>query len=203
MPETKEIVINTGPLLALISALGDLSFLESLYKRVLVPFEVCQEIECGGASGFGVDEFRKAEFIEKKSHALTIAPFLHNALDLGEAAVIQLALDEQIDTVCIDESIGRRIARLNGLELTGSIGVLIRAKKNGLDFSMRNAIDQMKSRGIFSLSGIKRPSLINQTPVSNSLNITVCPANFLPREIWPLLPTVFITSIMRSFDVYF
>ncbi len=42
MPEIKEIVINTGPLLALIAALGDLSFLKSLYKRVLVPLEVCQ-----------------------------------------------------------------------------------------------------------------------------------------------------------------
>jgi predicted nucleic acid-binding protein len=149
MPEIKEIVINTGPLLALISALGDLSFLKSLYNRVLVPFEVCQEIECGGASDFGVVEFKKAKFIQKRLHSIIIAPFLHNALDLGEAAVIQLALDEKIDTVCIDEAIGRRIARLNGLNLTGSIGILIRAKKNGLDFSMRSAIDQMQSRGIY------------------------------------------------------
>jgi len=102
MPETKEIVINTGPLLALTAALGDLSFLNSLYKRVLVPLEVCQEIECGGASDFGVAEFRKAEFLQKRSRGLNIAPFLHNALDLGEAAVIQLALDEKIDTVCMD-----------------------------------------------------------------------------------------------------
>jgi predicted nucleic acid-binding protein len=149
MPEIKEIVINTGPLLALIAALGDLSFLKSLYKRVLVPLEVCQEIECGGASDFGIAEFRKADFIHKRSQTLNVAPFLHNALDLGEAAVIQLALDEKIDTVCIDEAIGRRIARLNGLKLTGSIGILIRAKKNGLNFSMRSAIDQMQSRGIY------------------------------------------------------
>jgi len=40
MPETKELVINTGPLLALIASIGDLSLLEQLYKRVLVPFEV-------------------------------------------------------------------------------------------------------------------------------------------------------------------
>jgi len=42
MPETKELVINTGPLLALIAGVGDLSLLELLYKRVLVSFEVCQ-----------------------------------------------------------------------------------------------------------------------------------------------------------------
>lgn len=40
MPETEALVINTGPLLALISGYGDLSLLENIYKRVLVPFEV-------------------------------------------------------------------------------------------------------------------------------------------------------------------
>ena len=48
MPETESIVINTGPLLALIAGYGDLSLLEKIYKRVLVPFEVCQEIEADG-----------------------------------------------------------------------------------------------------------------------------------------------------------
>jgi len=149
MPETEELVINTGPLLALIAGIGDLSFLDLLYKRVLVSFEVCQEIEAGGTSGFGVSEFRKSSFIEKRSNPLTITPFLRNVLDLGEASVIQLALDENIHTVCIDESMGRRIARLNGLKLTGSIGVLIRAKQDGFDFSMCDAINRMQSQGIY------------------------------------------------------
>ncbi len=72
MPETEELVINTGPLLALIAGIGDLSLLELLYKRVLVTFEVCQEIEAGGTSGFGVSEFRKTSFIEKRSNPLTM-----------------------------------------------------------------------------------------------------------------------------------
>jgi predicted nucleic acid-binding protein len=149
MPKTEELVINTGPLLAVIEGVGDLSLLELLYKRVLVPFEVCREIEAGGATGFGVIEFRGSKSIEKRSKPLTITPFLRNSLDLGEASVIQLALDENIHTVCIDESMGRRIARLNGLKLTGSIGVLIRAKQDGFSFSMHKAIKQMQSQGIY------------------------------------------------------
>lgn len=149
MPEIEDIVINTGPLLSLIAGMGDLSVIEKLYRRALVPLEVCREIESGGASGFGVGEFRRSDFIEKQPRALTIAPFLLNSLDLGEASVIQLALDADISTVCIDESVGRRIARLNGLNLTGSIGILIRAKQKGIDFSMRRAIDRMKSKGIY------------------------------------------------------
>ena len=149
MHKTKEIVINTGPLLAMIASIGDLSFLEQMYKRVLVPFEVCREIEAGGSSGFGVNEFRTAEFIEKSSGPLKIPSFLRNTLDIGEASVIQYALDENIQTVCIDEAMGRRIARLNGLSLTGSIGVLIRAKQEGFAFSMQEAINRMQSHGIY------------------------------------------------------
>jgi len=70
-------------------------------------------------------------------------------LDVGEAAVIQLALNEGIQTVCIDESLGRRMARLNGLLVTGSMGVLLRAKQEGYPFLMREAIRKMKSRGIW------------------------------------------------------
>jgi len=149
MHKTKELVINTGPLLAMIAGIGNLSFLEEMYKRILVPFEVCREIEAGGSSGFGVNEFRKAEFIEKRPGPLKIPSFLRNTLDIGEASVIQYALDENIQTVCIDEAMGRRIARLNGLSLTGSIGVLIRAKQEGFAFSMQEAINRMQSHGIY------------------------------------------------------
>ncbi len=149
MHKTKELVINTGPLLAMIAGIGNLLFLEQMYKRVLVPFEVCREIEAGGSSGFGVNEFRMAEFIEKRPTPLKIPSFLRNTLDIGEASVIQYALDENIQTVCIDEAMGRRIARLNGLSLTGSIGVLIRAKQEGFAFSMQEAINRMQSHGIY------------------------------------------------------
>ena len=131
MPERKRIVINTSPLISLVAALGDLTVLRSLYTEVLVPFEVCQEITAGGKDGFAVAEFEAANWLKKKETSLSISSFLLNSLDLGEAAVIQLALDENIKTVCIDEAVGRRIARLNGLSLTGSIGILLRAKQSG------------------------------------------------------------------------
>lgn len=149
MPESESLVINTGPLLALTAAYGDLSLLGSLYKRVLVPFEVCREIESGGTTAFGVKTFQHADFLEKQSRPLDIFHFLKNSLDLGEASVIQLALNEKIQLVCIDEAVGRRVARLSNLSLTGSIGVLIRARKTGYNFSMREAINKMHSKGIY------------------------------------------------------
>jgi predicted nucleic acid-binding protein len=93
MPSTNQIVINTSPLIALVAAVGDLKILESLYKDVLVPFEVYQEILIGGTTGFAVTEFQSASWLQKQSSPLNISPLLFNSLDLGEASVIQLALN--------------------------------------------------------------------------------------------------------------
>ncbi|MCP4115283.1 MAG: DUF3368 domain-containing protein, partial [Desulfobacteraceae bacterium] len=61
---------------------------------------------------------------------------------------IQPALDKKIQTVCIDEAMGRRVARLIGLTLTGSLGILIRAKKEGYPIILLEAINQMQARGV-------------------------------------------------------
>jgi len=148
MPETQEIVINTGPMIAIVAALGSLDVLK-IYKRVCVPLEACGEITIGEASRFAAREFEAAHWLEKWKQPLSLSAMLLNSLDVGEASVIQLALNERIRTVCIDESAGRRMARLNGLLVTGSVGVLLRARREGYPFSMREALQRMKSRGIW------------------------------------------------------
>lgn len=142
------IVINTSPLIALVAAWGDLTRLASLYQDVLVPFEVAQEILKGGINNFAVAEFQAASWLSRQQESTKIAPFLQNSLDLGEASVIQLALDQAIERVCIDEAVGRRVARLNGLKLTGSVGILLKAKQQDPSMSVRAAINNMLSRNI-------------------------------------------------------
>jgi len=137
-----------------VAALGDLSILKSLYKDVFVPFEVCSEILQGGSSSFAVNEFQDAAWLSKQPARQSISPFLRQTLDIGEASVVQLALHKNISTVCIDEAVGRRVARLNGLKLTGSIGILIRAKKEGFPIVIRDAIQRMKDHGIWLSEGV-------------------------------------------------
>lgn len=149
MPEQKTIVINTSPLIALVAAWGTLEPLRKLYAAVHVPFEVAEEILRGGDHNFAIAEFMAADFLHKAQQPVRISPFLANSLDRGEAAVIQLALDQAIGTVCIDETIGRRVARLNALTLTGSTGVLVRYKQEQHpEFSLAQAIQRMQARGI-------------------------------------------------------
>jgi len=149
MPEAKELVINTTPILALIAAVGSLDMLPLLYSRVWVPWEVCQEIQVGGADGFAIPEFERAGWLYKQAQPVTLSPLLRNSLDPGEAAVIQLALQYDIPLVAIDETVGRRFARLSGLTVTGSIGILLRAKALGYPLSMGEAIRRMRQRGIW------------------------------------------------------
>ena len=110
---------------------------------------VSEDLAAGGAARFALAEFQAAHWLHKRTQPLSISPHLLNTLDKGEASVVQLALDNDIHTVVIDETAGRRVARLNGLAVTGSIGILLRAKNEGHPFSMREAIDRMQARGIW------------------------------------------------------
>lgn len=149
MRSTERIVINTGPIIALVAALGNLEVLKKLYKTVYIPLEVEKEIKEGGLTNFAIKEYNNAKFIKKSSQNLEIDPILRNTLGSGEASVIQLAINKKIKTVCIDEAVGRRIARLYDLKITGSLGILLRAKQEGFPISVSESISRMKQKGIF------------------------------------------------------
>jgi predicted nucleic acid-binding protein len=149
MSKSKVIVINTGPIISLVAATGSLRILQKLFHQVYVPFEVKNEILKSATKKYAINEFHEADFLIQSPEPQNISPYLKNVLDLGEASVIQLAIDRGINTVCIDERAGRRVAKLNNLRLTGSIGILIMAKNHGYIQSMKEAIMKMKSRGIY------------------------------------------------------
>ena len=148
MPEKREIVINTGPLLALAAA-GRLDVLPALFRRIVVPEEVWREVAVGGRTGFALAELSAAPWLDKRAAPTPLTPFLTVALDAGEASVIALALAEKIPTVAIDETSGRRLARLHGLDVTGSLGILLQAKQQGQPVKLRDAIQRMRQRGIW------------------------------------------------------
>ncbi|MEM6501127.1 MAG: DUF3368 domain-containing protein [Cyanobacteria bacterium P01_C01_bin.89] len=145
----KTIVVNTSPLLAITAATGDLSLFQKLNLHTIVPQEVAQEIRSGGGDRLGVQELNDASWLDIQPEPVAIAPYLLNTLDRGEASVIQTALNQGITTVCIDEKAGRRVARLSQLQLTGSIGILLKGKQTGYVDSVAIAIQRMKNHGIY------------------------------------------------------
>lgn len=142
------IVMNTTPILAIIAGIGDLNVLGKLYREVIVPFEVAQEIGYGQKK-FGVAEFSDAKFITRNSAPMTYSTVLENMLDPGEASVIQTAIERGITTVGIDETAGRRVARLHGLRVTGSLGILLKAKTMGFIPFIKPVIENIVRHGIW------------------------------------------------------
>lgn len=158
MPGQSDLLINTGPVLALAAA-GHLQILRKLFAKVTVPYEVVQEIEAGGRTQFAREEFRAASWFDKRSASISLTPLLQSTLDPGEAAVVALAVAERIPTVAIDETVGRRIARLHGLTTTGSLGILIQAKQQGAAIALRAAIADMRQHGIWLSEALERECL--------------------------------------------
>jgi predicted nucleic acid-binding protein len=61
----KKIVINTGPVLALVAGLGNLDVLSKLYYEVYVTKEVETELMVDGIDRFAAKEFVEAGFLIK------------------------------------------------------------------------------------------------------------------------------------------
>jgi predicted nucleic acid-binding protein len=144
------LVTNTTPLITLSVACGSLDILRQLYEDIVVTSEVAAEITAGGMQRPGVAEFMAAQpWLKPLTNPCAIASYLLNALDRGEASVIQAALDQHIPLVAIDEVVGRRAARLAGLSVTGSIGILLKARKLGLTGSMTDSFTRLRAHGIW------------------------------------------------------
>ena len=145
-----DIAINTGPLIAMVAATGNLNWLPSMYGRIVIPYEVLLEIEAGGPGNTEIVALRAIErqvLIGRQSTQIDAA--MLRELDLGESSVISSALLHAIDTVAIDEKAGRRLARIHGLNVTGSIGILLKAKRHGFLPNLGECIARMRAHGIW------------------------------------------------------
>ena len=141
------IILNSSPILHLTAGLGGLDVLPSLYGRVVVPAEVVRELESGAALDDVAVQVRRTAGIDIRSPSSGISPLLAGELDLGESAVIALAIELPGSTAVLDDLKARRVARRSGIPMTGSIGVLLYAKRLGKLASVAEAIKRIRARG--------------------------------------------------------
>ena len=69
-------------------------------------------------------------------------------LDQGEAEVLALAEERDARLVIIDERKGRNYARHMGIPLTGTLGVLLLAKEQGLIEAMTPLLTALQTAGL-------------------------------------------------------
>ena len=143
----RKIVSNTTPIITLLS-ISKLNLLQQIYGQIIIPQEVYREIEQGKDKKFYVD-LAEYEWITIKSiNNREPLKYLRD-LDSGEAEVIVLANELRADLVIIDEKSGRDFAEYYNLKITGTIGVLLKAKELGLIKLIKPLIIQMTENGIW------------------------------------------------------
>ena len=125
-------ISNAGPLIAL-AKLGQLGLLLKLFNEIVIPREVYGEVVTNGLL-LGASDASAVDFLVRQGHILvrdadlqSSIPEWAHAIDMGEAAVIVLSLQEPADWVLIDNAHARKVARAMGLPLKGTIGLLIEA----------------------------------------------------------------------------
>ena len=142
------IVGDSSPLIAL-AVIDQLELLPKLYKRVVIPPGVWEEITIKGAGLPGALAVSRLPWLEKQTPASELLKPLTILVDRGEAQAIALALSIPDSTVLLDDAQARRVAERFGVNRIGTLGILRRAKKAGLLETIKPCISQLQANGIY------------------------------------------------------
>lgn len=149
------VVSDSSPLIYL-SWVGQFDLLRRLYGTVLIPGAVWSEVTLGGVALTGADELHAGvdagwvcvESVQPNPHIMELAK---DKIETGELEAITLA-SERHAILIIDDLDGRRVARLLGVEMTGTLGVLVRAKRERHVSTIRPLLQQLIQETNFRLS---------------------------------------------------
>ena len=149
------VVSNSSPLIHL-AKIGHLELLQKFFGSIVVPHAVWQE--CTSATGkgrFEIDQIRKASpWIKTVKIHDRIITLLRHDIDLGEAEAIALALENRAPLLLLDDAEAREKARLYRIPITGTIGILLRAKNEGLIPVLRPNLHALTASGFWINPGL-------------------------------------------------
>jgi len=148
------VVSNSTPLIHL-AKIGRLDLLRKFFGEVFIPKAVYRECVLEGKGSKDAELIEKADWIkvvEIKDETLKKSLMLE--LDEGESEAIVLSLEMNADLLLIDDYDGREVARALGLKVTGTIGVLLRAKFREKIPSLRVELEKLKETGFWLSEGL-------------------------------------------------
>jgi hypothetical protein len=140
------VVSNTSPLQYL-HAIHHLHVLEQLYGRIVVPQAVMAELDTGRQSGYDVPDCRAYSWMIPETVAIPAMLRLITNLGAGEAEALALALAAPTDLVLLDDALARQVAASQGIRYTGTLGILIQAKHQGIVTAVMPLVDAMQHAG--------------------------------------------------------
>jgi predicted nucleic acid-binding protein len=138
-----------------LSLIGQLELLPKLYDEIIVPKSVYNEVVVKGKGKAGSEELGSIHHftvLETENKVLKDSIMLE--LDEGEAEVITIAKEKGIQNVIIDEFAGRQYASLLGLNVTGTLGILLIGKNLGFIGEVKPLMDMMLKHNRFINRGL-------------------------------------------------
>lgn len=141
----RKVISNTTPILSLLK-IEKLDLLKKHFWKITVPTAVFQEIENGRHKPY-YRNLKQVDWIKIEHIKNTDSLDFFVDLDKGEAEVLILAKEQNADLVILDEIMGRRYAKQLELNLTGTLGVLLKAKEKGIIGSIREILTELTEKG--------------------------------------------------------
>jgi predicted nucleic acid-binding protein len=119
------VVADTSALVAL-AACDALSLLDQLFEDVRVPAAVLRECTVQGKR----EAERLETYLQGRVVQIDLSEFVIAIAGLGQGELEAMALCKRLraDRLLVDDHRARKIARLNGIEVIGSLGILLKAK---------------------------------------------------------------------------
>jgi len=112
------LVIADSSCLILLAKIEELEILRGIYKRIFITKEIAGEF------GAELPDWIEIREVENK----TLQSLFEDTLDLGEASALALAFETEDCTVILDDLKARKTAAKLNIKVTGTIGVIVKAK---------------------------------------------------------------------------
>lgn len=151
MPMPEIVVITDTSCLIALTKLGAIDILHKLYSEVIVTEEIAKEF------GDPLPEWIQIKPVPNEKYQ----QLLEATLDKGESSAIALAIDLQEVLLIIDEIKGRREAKRLGLKITGTLGILLKAKEFGFIKEIKESLNQLETKG-FRISPEVKNDILQQ-----------------------------------------
>lgn len=136
------VICNATPLINF-AAIARLDILQATFEQIIIPQAVYDETTGSGFPGTKyVLQAIAAGWLQVRPVA-TIASTIPVELDDGEREAIALALAIGEQQILLDEREARKVAQQLGLQVMGTLGILLLAKNNQTIPQVRPILDRM------------------------------------------------------------
>jgi len=144
----KIVIVNSTPVIAL-SSIDKLDLLKKLYGSVIIPNAVENEIGAKRKSKAYIQLENSTGWISiKEIDNITQKQTFKTQLHDGEVEVIILGQELNADLLVIDDYNAREYAKYLGLNVIGTVGVLLLAKSKGFVQEVKPWVDRLIANGI-------------------------------------------------------